>query len=180
MNGRPMNTSQEVLYDLCFGAGQINPKALTYRMHRTRDWAWDICRRERVDFVAVFNEVLKMIEPLAQTNPMAVMNIAARIFHPLIDGTSWGFHFNYPPAVNAAAWPQLCQQTAFLLQELGTVLECLGAIEEDGHYDADDDTNIDKFNVQWKALAQRLEGIAAELHRRRAGTQALRQEGGRE
>jgi len=163
-----VNRWQEVLYALCFGPGAVvEPKRIAYRLHKASNYLSDICRRDRVDPLAVFNEILREAEPLAKTDPQRFLAVATPIFQLLTEGTRW-----FPAYVDAQVaermpFDRLCAQTGTLLKDLGGALDSLAAVEKDGRYDSEDDPSINEFIHHSAQLIHRLQMLSAELNRRR-------------
>lgn len=166
-----MNRWQEVLWGICYGPRSlVNPKAVAYRLRKAYDYCSDICRRERVDPFAVFNEALRQVDHLAATDPRTLLTVATPITNLLFDGTGWmAVHADTVCDGNADATdvPQLCGQTGVLLKDLGGALESLARVESDGCYTSEDDANIAEFRLKAGQCISRLQLLCAELHRRR-------------
>ena len=169
----PVNNSQEVLYNICFEQELITPKRVGFRLHRSRDYISDICRRDRVDYMAVFNEMLKEAEAFAATNPMRLMAVAVPIFRLLTQGTTWVAHHISPEQTLSLPYERLCEQTGTLLKDLGGAIEAIAKIEADGQYDEADDVNIEEFVAKAGILGDRLAAMVCELTRRRMTRAAL-------
>jgi hypothetical protein len=163
-----MNRSQEVLHDLCFVRGLIPAKALAYRLHKAPGFIDDICRRDRVDFVAVFNECLRFGEALAQTNPAWMLAIAGPIFALVTEGTRWSADWSGPLPEKDMQYTRLCEQAGLLCEDLGGALKAMAAIESDGRYTESDDAAIAEFQTKSQLLVGRLRVLLVEVTRRRA------------
>ena len=168
MDQRPVNRWQEVLYGLCIGAAAfVNPKALAHRLHRAQDYISDICRRERVDPMAVFNQILRDAEAYARTDVRRFAKVSRAIFPLLLDGTNWQVQHYDPASVVENDLHKLCEQAGVLMQDLGTAIVSLSTIERDGDYDRDDDPDIAEFQLKADQLVTRIRAIQLELCRRR-------------
>ena len=163
----PMNRSQEVLHDLLFVRELLSAKRVAWRLHKARNYLSDICRRDRVDFLAVFNEILKEAEASAQDNPPLMMAIAGPIAELLVDGTHWHFEYDLAPPRTPAGYVQLCEQTGNLMEDLGGAIKAIARIEADGEYDERDDADIAECQQKLALLVQRCRALRTELSIRR-------------
>ena len=140
MSLEPMNRGQEVIHDLAYRNGLVNPKRIAYRLHRRHDYLSDICRRERVDFFAVANAIL--LEAEAAYYPHDVQRFAA-VCGPIIDllmgGTRWMATHVDPGLADHPSYSKLCSQVGALMEDLGCAISSIAAIEADGRVDAEDD-----------------------------------------
>lgn len=167
----PMTRSQEVLYDLCFVHGLVPAKTIGYGLHRSANYISDICRRDRVDFMAVFNEALKVADRCAASNPMLMMAIAGPIAGLLVSGTNFQLEHNDappPPTATQADYRTLCEQTGSLMEDLGGAVKSIARIECDGVYDESDDADIEECQSKLALLIRRARALSAELDVRRA------------
>ncbi len=166
-----MNAWQDTLYDLCFQLDLVNPKAIAHRLHRARNYLSDVCRRDRVDPIAIFNEILKDAEPLAVSDPRRHAQIGTAVFGLLCSGTRWFPAYVAPePAASptsSADFTRLCEHAGILCEDLGGVVKSLAAIERDGQYNEADDAEINGFQVKMQQLIARLHAIGVDLRRRR-------------
>jgi len=168
-----VNNSQEVLHNICFEQEHVTAKRVGFRLHKSRDYISDICRRDRVDYMAVFNECLQEAETFAATNPMRLMAVAVPIFRLLTQDTNWVAHHVSPEQCLRLPYGRLCEQTGTLLKDLGGAIEAIAKIEADGQYDEADDANIDEFVAKAGILGDRLGAMVCELTRRRMTRAAL-------
>lgn len=160
----PVNHWQEVLYELCLGShSMVEPKRIAHGLHRAHNFISDICRRERVDPLAVFNEILRQAEHRPFDQRVA---IAGQVYPLLFCGTGWQLvYVQLPPG--SAQVDRLYEHTGILLKDLGGALEALAHIERDGRYDEADDPQIEEFLTKSVQLVNRVQLISAELRRRR-------------
>lgn len=161
-----MNAWQETIYDLVFRRQVVPPKAIALRLHRHSDYLSDICRRERVDPVAVLNAILQEAEHYDQQRRAAV---ALPILGLLLNGTRWF-------AVHAGADDSplkdvgdLRDQIAPLLSDLSGAVDSLCAIARDGRIDAADDPSIAEFDAKVNRLTRFLADLGRSIHAARAG-----------
>ncbi len=162
-----MNRSQELLHEICLAKQLVCSKHVAHRLHRHATYISDICTRDRVDFVGVFNEILRGIEPALATNFAIGNQIASPILNLLMEGTNWVAYW-YNPAQRPNDFPHLCQQTGVLLEDLGGAIKTLAAIEGDGKIDDADDVHIEEFCQKVSQLQTRLAHMTLEVKRRRA------------
>lgn len=185
-----VNSWQEVLYDICFRADLVNPKRIAFRLHKASDYLSDICRRERVDPLAVFNVILQEIEPMAKTDPQRFFLIAHRIFSLLIANTRWVVQYAGHEQPLNLSYNRLCEQTGILCENLGVAIKSLSQkscgtgfpagrsmsepvigigsksiarIEADGKYDENDDADMAECLHKINQLNQRFGAIAIEI-----------------
>lgn len=163
----PMNRSQEVLHDLLFVRELLSAKRVAWRLHKARNYLSDICRRDRVDFLAVFNEVLREAEASATNNPPLMLAIANPIATLLVEGTNWHLEYNPAPPQTHAGYVQLCEQTGNLMEDLGGAIKAIARIEADGEYDERDDADIAECQQKLSLLVQRCHALRTELSIRR-------------
>ncbi len=169
MRINPVDAWPEVLYSLCYGQDAlVEPKRIARRLHRSHDYLWDICRRDRVDLadpMAACNEILREAETLA--DPIRLARIAAPIFHLLTAGTYWhAIHLDVHLPERVAR-KQLCQQTGILLRDLAAVVQTIEQIEDGGVYDDRDDVAYAELDAKAGMLNERLAALMAEAMRRR-------------
>ncbi|MCH8853840.1 MAG: hypothetical protein IID41_14485 [Planctomycetes bacterium] len=164
----PVNLWQQVLYDLCFVLDLVNPKVLEHKLHRARSFISDICRRERVDPLPVFNVILRDAEALIPTDPVRAFAIAQPIMALMIADTGWFLEHNPPVAGAAVNYNRLCEQAGTLCKTLGGTIESLARIEADGVVNQADDPEIAKCLTHIEVLRSKLRLLSVELRRRRA------------
>ena len=164
-----MNASQEILWELCYGKrGLVNAQAIGYRLHKAYDYCSDVCRRERVDFLAIFNEILRLADGLAHSDPARMLAIAGPIHHLLYRDTGWiAIHVATIDRRGDDNFERLCEQTGILLEDLGGAIKALARIEQDGSYDDSDDPQIQEFTHKSGCLIGRLQSLCAALHEHR-------------
>ncbi len=164
---KPMTPSQETLYGLCFRQQLVAPQQLAYRLHKYTDYISDVCRRDRVDFMSIFNEILRGSEHLAATDPQRLFSVADPIAKLLFAGTGWNAMY-VTPGTPSGDFASLCHQTGEMMKDLGGCIESLAAIEADGVVDESDDVRIQEFGNKAELLNTRLKSILVELCRRRS------------
>ena len=165
----PMNRWQEIMHDLAYKSGLVNPKRIAYRLHHRHDYLSDICRRDRVDPFAVANAML--LEAEAAYYPHDVQRFAA-VCGPIIDlllgGTRWMATHVDPTLADHPTYNNLCSQVGALMEDLGGAINSIAAIDADGRVDAEDDPHIAEFEHKAGLLDQRLAALRLEIRRRRA------------
>ncbi len=173
MSTGPVNRWQEVLYDICFVHELVSAKLLAHKLHKSTDYISDICRRERVDPVAVFNEILKISESVAESNPPLAVAIAGPIGDLITGGTRWQLNWVPPARQTTAGYVKLCEQAGGLCEDLGGAIKAIARIEADGKYDDADDADIAECQTKIAMLTRNLRLLSVELNRRRAARNPL-------
>ncbi len=168
MEDGPVNSSQEVIHRLCFVEDLVPPKRIARRLHMHANYLSDVCRRDRVDFLAICNEILKDAEPLAETDLTRYSAICLPILRLVIEGTSWGMTFVPKGLPEDTTYVKLCEQVGVLCEDLGGTITALAQIESDGVVDENDDPTIAECQHKIGLLVHRLQVLSQELHRRRA------------
>lgn len=163
---KPVNRWQEVLHDLCI-SGTVNPKAIAHRLHKYGDYLSDICRRERVDPMAVFNAIL--IDADRRLDPADRLALAAPIMGLLVDGTTWTF-YQHTPLRADDSFRSLLENTGVMCEDLGGAIRSLARIEADGHIDSADDADIEECQQKMRMLMGRITNLSAALSHRRQET----------
>jgi len=168
MDGCHMNSTQQTLHRILMVDGLVTPKAVAFRLHKHPDYLSDICRRERVDFFAVANEILKEVHPLAATDLPRYLSVVSPIAALLFTGTGLNFYYLDPKLIAGIDYHSLCEFTGTLCQTLGSAIQSLARIEADGVYDDGDDAEIASCLHKIGLLSQRLNSLTFALQQRRA------------
>lgn len=168
MDARDMNSTQQVLHRILIEDALIPPKAIAFRLHKHVDYLSDICRRERVDFFAVANEILKEVKPLAESDPHRYLSVVTPIANLLFAGTGLNYYYIDPKLIAGVNFKSLCELTGTLCQAMGSAIQSLARIEADGKYDENDDVEIASCLHKLGLLSQRLSILTVALQQRRA------------
>lgn len=161
-----MNAWQEVLHQLI--ADQlVQPKRIAFRLQRHSEYLSDVCRRDRVDPIAIFNAILQEAESTFGVNPQRTLTLAQRIFTLLTVGTNFYFQWAHPLAVTDAKLDDLWRHVADLLKDLGRAIDSLREITKDGRVTESDDVAIAEFDVKANRLIQLFQRLHVEIHARR-------------
>jgi len=164
---KPMTRSQEVLYDLCFERGLVPAKALAYRLGKSTNYISDCCRRDRVDFGVIFNEILKIAGQVAQTDQAIALQIAGPVAALIVGDTPFYLHMHDRPSGSQDDYVRLCEQTGTLMEDLGGAVRAIARIERDGRYDESDDADIAECESKLGLLIVRARQLAMDLRQRR-------------
>jgi len=165
----PVNRWQEVLYDLCFVRELVHAKHLSYRMGKAHNYISDVCRRDRVDALYIFNLILQDARSLAVDQPAKLTAIAMPIINLLLENTGWTAYFVHPdiaaPA-RAVSVEDLHNATAVMLENVAELVRSLGGILKDGVVNESDQARVAEFDVKVGGLFQHLNALTTELHKR--------------
>ena len=159
-----MSPSQTVLNQLTFVEQLVEPKRVARQLHRHPNYLSDICRREHVDWMCVFNEVLKYGERFA-ADPARVAAIAAPVLHLLLADTGWMAFRQGPVEASTDSLPRLCKAVGILLTDVGAIIETIAEIEDDGVVDEQDDVRVTELKIKAQALTQKLFAVVAGYDR---------------
>ena len=168
MDAREMNSAQQVLHRILFEDALVTPKAVAFRLHKHVDYLSDICRRERVDFFAVANEILKEARPLAETDLYRYLAVVNPIANLVFANTGINYYYVDPRLAAGIDFKSLCEVTGTLCQAMGSAIQSLARIEADGKYDENDDVEIASCLHKFGVLSQRLQTLTIALQQRRA------------
>lgn len=169
MQHEDMNAWQETLHGLMQDQ-LVPPKRIAFRLHRHSDYLSDVCRRDRVDPIAIFNAILQEAESYARTDPQRMLAISHRIFRLLTVGT--GFYASYvSPALagDAKHCDDLRDQIGPLMQDLGGAVDSLCDIVRDGAINESDAPSIAEMDFKINRLSQLLSRLHIEVHARYVG-----------
>lgn len=168
MDATRMNKSQTLLHDLVFEKQLVAPKRIEFLLRRPANYLSDVCRRERVDFLSLFNTILCDIESLWERDVARAARIACPILDLLVEGTRFVVVRVEPLDAQAdAPLAATCDRVGALLRDLGALVETIGRIEADGVVDERDDVRLLELQSRTGQLVNQLHSIGSALRARR-------------
>lgn len=164
-----MNPSQALLNEIVFQDQLVSPKRIEFLLRKARNYISDACRRDRVDFVTIFNTILRDTEPLWATDPARAAAIAMPICQLLLDGTRLLAVRveRHEAGDDVPALSTTCDRVGALLRDLGSLVETIGRIEADGVVDESDDVALMELSSRTGQLVNQIRFIGAALRARR-------------
>lgn len=164
-----MNPSQRLLNAIVLQDQLVNPKRIEYLLGKARNFISDACRRDRVDFVTIFNTILCDTEPLWATDPAKAAAISMPICQLLLDGTRLMVVRveRHDVETEIPALSATCDRIGTLLRDLGSLVETIGRIEADGVVDESDDVALMELSSRTGQLVNQIRFIGAALRARR-------------